>query len=259
MKTFLPNVNSVGLLITKNEESIIEEVISKNEIHFDSIYALDGSNDSTPNILSKFKKIKHLVLEKDLGINKTKDGVREVLLQEIRKNESLENTWVTLMHSDEIFYHSPRKVAQYAEIEGSDWCRWFAMHFFVHSSYKNNWNDLKSLPVEDRINHYATNELPWIEFRQFKLKKDSRYFLDHHHIMPTGISKCFSRIPIYKQYVSYDTDEHTRISLNRTSKRPGNIEEKFIDYLDDACGNYKFVHKFEGSFGPFEFGNEILK
>lgn len=257
----LPEINMVGLLITKDEESIIEEVISKNEKYFDSIYALDGSTDSTPEKLSKFPKIKYLGIEKDLGIEKTTDGVRSFVLNQIKANEPIENTWITLLHSDEIFYHNPRKVAQLAQLENAECVFWYAMHFFLHKSDEAVWDDIKNLPVEQRVTHYATNERPWTEFRQFKLKENLVYHTNTHHIIPDGtnIYNKFSKFPIYKHFLTYDLDNHSRLTLSRTKKRGGNLEDKFIDRLDDGCGNYKFVHKFDGSFGFFEYGKELLK
>ncbi|GAH22449.1 unnamed protein product, partial [marine sediment metagenome] len=80
-------MKNIGLLITKNEGRVIEEILSKNEKFVDSIYALDASSDETPKIIKKFKTLKFILdYEKDLG-TEWFEGTRQYLLDEIGKRE----------------------------------------------------------------------------------------------------------------------------------------------------------------------------
>lgn len=251
------NINMVGLLLTKNEESIVEEVITKNQIYFDSIYALDGSTDNTPNILKSFTKIKKLILEKDLDITNIKDGIRQVVLEEIKRNEPIDNTWITLLHGDEIFYHNPRKVAEEADSTDSDKVSWYAMQYFLHSSDKSRWSELSKLSLEERVTWYSTNELPFIEFRQFKLYEKTSFDLyQHGHLVPSNlIKKEFEKKPIYKHYKAYDPN----ITLESNKRWGIQGDSIFVDIYKDHYGNYSQAHKFSGNFGKFEEGLEHLK
>ena len=251
----MSRINMVGLLLTKNEEKIAEEVLTKNEKFFDSIYALDGSSDDTPNILGQISKIKKLILEKDLNLNDIKDGVRQVVLEEIKKNESYENTWVTLMHGDEIFYHDPRKVAEEANSEGCDGVKWYAMHYFLHTTDKDRWDELSKKSVEERVTWYATNEQPCEEFRQFKLYTHSVFNINTHGFLePWGLTKMYSKTPIYKHYKAYDPNIILD-GIGRWGKQGSSI---FVDKYTDNCGNYRQAHQFLGSFNQWEKGLEHL-
>ena len=247
----------VGLLLTKNEEAIVEEVIRKNEMHFDAIYALDGSSDNTPNVLETFPKIKKILFEKDFNIDRIKDGVRQVVLNEIKLSESFENTWITLLHGDEIFYHNPRKVAEDADRTGCDKVNWFAMQYFLHTSDQPAWQELSQLSLEDRVTWYSTNENPWVEFRQFKLYKDSNFDLyAHSFLQPSNLPKnWYSKMPIYKHYKAYDPN----VSLDKKDRWGMQGSSIFVDIYKDTIGNFSQSHKFAGNFGKWEIGLEHLK
>lgn len=246
----------VGLLLTKNEERIAGEVLTKNQKFFNSIYALDGSTDGTPNVLGKIEKIKKIIFEKDLNLSNVKDGVRQVVLEEIKKNEPAENTWVTLLHGDEIFYHNPRKVAEEANNQNCDGIKWYAMHYFLHTSDRDNWSELAKKSIEERVTWYGTNEQPCEEFRQFKLYPHSVFNIETHGFLePWGMTQMFNKRPIYKHYKAYDP-EVILDGVSRWGKQGSSI---FVDKYTDDCGNYRQAHKFLGDFHQWEIGLEHLK
>ena len=250
-------MKNIGLLVTKNEERIVREVLSKNERFVDAIYALDGSTDRTPAIIKEFSKLKLMLLEKDLHIRAV-DGSRQYLLDEIRRREGYGN-WITLLHGDEIFYHSPLKVIQAAEAEAADGVVWYAMHFFLHASDRARWDRLKNLPVEERVTHYGINEVPWTEFRQFKFQEGVEYSRERHsRCEPNGIRKLLSRRPIYKHYKVYCREQFAiyRAKWGGLPFIPLNPEEEI--FMETLPG-YEYALKFSGSFGKFEGGLESLK
>ena len=256
-------MKNIGLLCTKNEERVVEEVLLKNEKFVDSIYAIDGSTDSTPQIIKKFKKLELILLEKDLHAP-TVDGIRQYLLDEIERKEGYGN-WVTLLHGDEIFYHSPLKVIQAAEKEQVDGVIWFVPHFFLHISDKKKWEQIKDLPLEERVTYYAIGRVPWREFRQFKFHEGVKYDRTrHHHVTPDGMGGVFSLKPILKHY-----KVHTKEQFKIFGSRWGGLpfipqkpeEEIFMEKLpaNIPSGRYERAIKFTGDFGELEKGLEHLK
>jgi hypothetical protein len=247
--------------------------MNKNIHFFDDIYVLDGSTDKTAEIISKLNV--NLFLEKDnehdpyMIKQKNSRGnvfnsARGFLLQKIKeKYLTEESVWVHLMHSDEIFYHDPRKVAIEADKEGADFVSWYCMHFFLHTSDKSNWNELKKLPAEERVTWYSYGcnnigkpEEPWRENISFKLKKETNYDIGDNKIEPSPLTKRYSLRPIYKHFNMHNAD---RVLDERGRMGKNHGSGYFVDVIKDKSGNFNYSAKFDGSFGKWEIGTEHLK
>jgi len=249
-------MKNIGLLASKNDEIIVKEVLSKNINFVDAIYVIDGSSDKTPEIIKKFPKVKEIIYEKDLPTppNGFKDNVRQYALDSIIKNEGY-GCWVTLLHTDEVFYHNPRKVIDFAEKEKADAVFWRPMHFFLHTYDKDKWETIKNYPLQERITWYATTKKIRTEFRQFKLTKNKK-FPQKHNPTVMGITKRFSKIPLYKHYKA-----HTPNYLLSENDRWGFEHNAIFTDKLKAIGKFDFDYniKFNGNFGQFEKEMEYLK
>ena len=248
---------NIGLLVTRNEERIIKYVLDANIEYVDKIYAIDASNDNTYDIIKKYDKVVVLLRQSEISFPEGKRiwdwRVRRVLLNMIKKNEKI-GDWITLLHGDEIFYHNPKKVIEDAEKEGANGVEWYAMHFFLHTTDKKDWNKLSKLSPIERVTWYSINDIPWIEFRQFKLIDNVNYDinLELNRCHPNNINRIYSKHPIYKHYKEYCINQH-----DIYSGRWGGLKNReiFVDKLPD----YKYSIKFNGSFGKFEKGLEHLR
>jgi len=253
-------MKNIGLMLTKNDGRIIEEVLAKHARHVDAIYAIDGSTDSSPEIIERHPKVKLLLLEKDLKPKYVWDDVlRQILLDEIKKREGY-GCWVTLLHGDEIYYHDPRKVIEAAEKEGANGVVWYAMHFFLHKTDRKEWDQLKLMPGEDRLTYYAIDNRPWTEFMQFKFHDKSVHFAEAYSIQkPKGLQRRFSKYPIYKHLKVYCPEQ-----LKIFEHRWGGLRLKkgqtiFMENMPHKDRYYRYTIKFDGRFGKWEKGLENLK
>lgn len=257
-------MKNIGLMLTKNDGHIIEEVLAKNAEYVDMIYVLDGSTDSTTEIIKRHSKVKFLLLEKDLKLKyvreHVRDGIlRQILLNEIKKQEGY-GCWITELHGDEIFYHNPRKVIDAAEKEGANGVWWYAMHFFLHKTDEEKWNQLKLMPAEDRLTYYAIDERPWREFRQFKFySKSVNFGKSYSHTKPRGIDHIFSKHPIYKHLKVYCSKQLELFENRWGYLRLRKSESIFMENMPYKSRYYKHIIKFDGNFGSWEKGLENLK
>ena len=111
----MANVQNIGLMVTRDEEDVIAEVMDANKKYFDKILVLDGSSDRTEEIVRGYDCVKYFL--KDTAIidrlpnRKFEDGARQFLLEKAQQMYPVEG-WFTLLHGDEIWHDDPNWVAR---------------------------------------------------------------------------------------------------------------------------------------------------
>lgn len=192
-------MNHVGMLRTGNEVDFIGELMDQHVKHFSNIYFLDDSDDGTGDIVRAFpqvvwsKTVDELSRELgDEGTWENREWVRQPILEMIL-GEWGEGTWITFLHGDEVFYHCPIQVAQRAEYFGHDNTIWNPMHFFLHTSQKEDW-DTKwgNRPVQERLRWYCPGDLQekWAgaECKQIRASKDLHWVVGQKRkVQPEGL------------------------------------------------------------------------
>jgi len=173
-----------GLLIFRGDLDILDEVLRHNHAFFDEIYVLDGSEDAVMSsaIVRKYENVVFYTTDSKLPPeyrHPPRDGVlRRFLLSEIQARHSGEG-WVTLLHSDEIFYDKdPRLVAEEADAKGFDGVVWKNIPFFLHTSQEGSYQYDQQKSVIEQVVWAA---LPgWPEVRQFKNKAGIAFSQNRH-------------------------------------------------------------------------------
>jgi len=253
---------NIGLLMTYNEEDIIEETLSHNAQFFDAIYALDGSTDKTADIIKRFKNVKYLIKDQELFPKRViRDGVRQFLLEKAQEECGFEG-WFTLLHGDELLIDDPRKIAQKADAKKAERINWRPLNFFLHSSQQETYSP--TIPVREQVVYYEPGVN--LEIRQFKNKKGIFYNLhQHNNLVPYGIHwKPLLDFPIFCHYVIRSTKQfetryfkgHAHNGFNTSSDKNDvithdtiNPADIFRDYLFTST---KQVRKFDGDFLEFD-------
>ena len=253
-------LQNIGLMITCDEEDVIEEVMEVNKKYFDKILVLDGSSDRTEEILRSYECVKYFLKDKDiinqLPHRKFEDGARQFLLEKAQEMYPVEG-WFTLLHGDEIFHDNPNRVAEEAEKARAERVNWYAMYFFLHASDKGR--DLESIKsVQERVLWYCPG---YLEIRQFRNKPGIHYDLgQRHNVVPRGINwRIYKYFPIYKHYlyrsvsqIMKKQQQNIRTRFTTTYSRFTDIDSCFMDILP----GYRVARKFDGSFHEFEIRNQ---
>ena len=196
----------IGLMITRNDESVLREWLEANMRFLDGLVILDGSPSSSSRIIiENFQAVcqdrardihymheidkeatSRLTLDAITGLPRTQeqlDNGRQSVL--VKNDQTLRavvhekvrelyghGRWIVLCHSDEFFYHDPRRVAGLASLAGADHVFWYALHVLPHPSEKFRYESEKtrSSLVQTRFQHfhhnYRNKGFPWMEVRK---------------------------------------------------------------------------------------------
>lgn len=251
-------MQNIGLMMTYNEEDIIEEVMETNKKFFDKILVLDGSTDKTTEIIKSYDCVKYVLQDKDIfPKRRITDGVRQFLLE---KAQSMYGTggWFTLLHGDEIMVDDPNIIAERGEKCKAERINWHPLNFFIHTDQINeNFDDGRI--IQEKVIYYHPGSL---EIRQFRNKPGIYYNLNQlANVVPTGIglSTLFD-YPIYKHYVIRSLAQRRskpagglgNTADKQTSSQSITLKDIAKDKLDS---HYKQTRKYDGSFHEFEPGN----
>ncbi|MBI60127.1 hypothetical protein CL657_02800 [bacterium] len=258
----MTSTQHIGLLMTYNEEDIIQETLSHNSQFFDAIYALDGSTDKTADIIRSFDVVKSLIKDQDLYPKRTiKDGVRQFLLEKAQAECGYEG-WFTLLHGDELLVDDPRKIAAKADRQKAERINWRPLNFFLHTSQKDSYT--AETPITKEVLFYEPGVN--LEIRQFKNKKGIFYDLNqHNNLVPHGISwKPLFDFPIFRHYVVRSVKQfESRLynasqsynGFNNSSDKQDIQHPEAFDYnhifRDHLFTSSKQVRKFDGDYQEF--------
>lgn len=242
---------NIGLLMTHNEVDMIDEMMAANAKHVDTIFVLDGSSDGTAERLKAYPQVELILKDEEVTKGaKVQDYHRQALLDAAHKRYGVGH-WFTLMHGDEIFHDDPRDIIEKAEKQGAKRVNWAAMQFFMHLSDEPlNMN----LGVQQRLTWYSPF---WVEIRQFKSNKKTRYAKKHGQVIPEGVGwQPYSKMPLFKHY-SFRSPEQLKARLERiqTTSFSGEMLSAQI-YRESYDTAYKKAYKFEGDFGDFELDKQ---
>jgi hypothetical protein len=268
-------MKNIGLLVTKNEAPILEDILRHNATFINEIFVLDGGNDEAPKILRNFPQIKAYHHEREFVPEGycVKDGIRKFIFDKILETAE-EGDWITLMHGDEMFYHDPNISIAVSEKKGCNLVRWYAAHFFPHKNDYKNWETLKWLPVHERFTYYAHYKNGcWIEDRQFRIVRGMKYNIDRHSgVLPVSPVPYIPLqvYPIYRHFKVWNLSmesyqaEHSE-KYGKTVFRPAGkwglvhyTPKKIRDFFIRKYPKYPRVSKFDGSFGHLAEGFEKI-
>lgn len=245
----------IGLLMTYNERDVIEEMMAANRDAVDTIFALDGSDDGTTEILAADPKVELLLRDEDVAPGaRVRDHHRQALLDAAHERYG-HGHWFTLMHGDEIFHDDPRAIAEAAQRQGAARVNWAAMQFFLHDDDEVGFDP--SLTLQERVRWYSPF---WVEVRQFRSGPRTRYPQRHGVVVPDGVGwRPYHKMPILKHY-PFRSREQTAARLEAmrsrgfsgtaTSGDAGSVEGSvFRPRYGDA---YRRALRFDGDFGVCE-------
>jgi hypothetical protein len=193
----------IGLLLSRDDGDIIEEVMTEYCRHFDVIYALDSSTDGSLDVIRSYDKVVYAVHEDELGIKtaQLRDGVRQVLLEKIHAEYGGDG-WIFAIHTDEIYHIADMAfVMRCAVEEGANHISCLPAHFVLHVSEEGT-------PGVQVLQGRVQDSRLWYFFAQcesagFKNRPDLFYnFGEHMKVTPDALGefRTCSRLFIRKHY-----------------------------------------------------------
>ncbi len=245
---------NIGLLLTYNEVDVIAETLAANTPGVDAVFALDGSDDGTYDVLASHPKVVGLLRDEDVAGagGRVRDHHRQALLDAARERFGFGH-WYTLMHGDEVFHDDPRRVVALAERQGATVVNWAAMQFFLHVSDEGK---DETGPVQERVTWYSPF---WVEVRQFRCRPQAAYRVgEHGRVVPRGVGRrTLDRLPVLKHYPFRSREQAAR-RLGAMSDRgfSGSDVAAAEVYRERYEPRYRQVRRFDGSFHELEMDRQ---
>lgn len=257
----------IGILLSKDDGDIIEDVMTEYNKYFDAIYCIDASSDNSLDIIKSFDKVKYAVSEKELGINGAmlKDGIRQLLLSRIQDEYGYEG-WIFPIHTDEIYVGNPRNILIHADEENATVINCLIAHFVMHK------NDIETIDKPNIVDRKLWYFMGQCENAGFKSQQHIYYnFFEHMRVTPHGLQPFqVCRRVLVRRHYNQRTEEQLRKRIRdrlTTGWQPAYkaIENNF--YITDpnqmiTCGEiYSDIQRFDGTFKFYprcDFWNGII-
>jgi glycosyltransferase involved in cell wall biosynthesis len=231
-----------GFMIAKNESDIIQQTLDSLVKYgcFDKIFVFDNnSTDKTYELAKKFQSTK---VEVSTISNHFSDQLKFDLVNS-KKDIFNNDTWITTLDADEIYYKSLKENIEIAASENSNCIEHNTVQFYLTDSHINNIFDVRKSAIE-QIDRYLLN---YGELRIFK-------YFDGNVLTAekTKSRDCFFRpsstnFPVlhfqYRSSIQIDNRNLIRLENNVHSNNWGHVKtQTWKDYVVPA----RYLHKYDG-------------
>jgi len=156
-----------GLLITKDDDLLVDDWFTENHATFDSIVVVDGSTtDITRRCVERYENTTYL---RDPESHITDQTLRKHGWDELRKTAEL-GDWIFICHVDEFYIHHPKTLMG---VDGNVMF-WLPMVILPHPSEAPNWIVSKDKRPRQLFRHYwwRNKQFPHCEHRMFRYVKE---------------------------------------------------------------------------------------
>jgi hypothetical protein len=163
-------VKLLGLLITKDDDLMVEDWFQENAGRFNSLAVVDGStSDFTKQVCTNYANVRY-----------TRDPDTHITDQTLRKHgwELLKEVaeigdWVVICHVDEFFIHDPRDFA----VDHANVVMWLPLVVLPHPSEAEGWIVSKKRRPRHLFRHFwwRTTKAPHLEHRMFRYVKEVKW------------------------------------------------------------------------------------
>jgi len=226
----------IGLLTCRNEVDIIESGLAGHARYFDTIVAIDGSDDGSREVIECCPEVVKCFHDEDILApgERFSDGHRSVALQWIIEHYGFRDVWVTLLHPDEFWEDDPVLMAEFAADDAATFVLWAEFRFFLPTELQFWWRDAPaqflSLTAEKRLMYYAG---PFFERRQFSLKTHRHYIVGRDHdTLPAPVTVPHMRwhhIPRFRHYPFRSPDQIQKRASERGRRMIQPDHDPFVE------------------------------
>lgn len=238
----------VGLLMIRDEDDILEEVLATHCRIVDAFYVLDGSepNERSEAICRSFRRCYGYWRDADLPADygpQPRDGWRQYIYERAAAEHGVDN-WFLLLHGDEVWTCDPREVVkEHPDAQGFG----FRLPlYFPHVD--DGWRD--DVPPLEQLRWSLAPG--WPEFRMFRGRDDVRYDVrQHSNVAPVGIDK-IRMLPQEIRHYPFRAPVHQVERADRhaiTNFDPANYDHIRLEgrtlWDDDLISRYRANPNFE--------------
>src|SRR3990172_8270292 len=123
----------IGMLLSKDDRDIIEEVMTEYSKQLDSIFCIESSDDDSLDVIRSFPNVEYAVHARELGIEVShlKDGVRQFLLSHIQDRYGYDG-WIFPIQSDEIYAGELANLVHHANATSANVLNALVAQFVIH-------------------------------------------------------------------------------------------------------------------------------
>jgi hypothetical protein len=253
-----------GLLITKDDDLLVEEWFRRNNVFFDSIVVVDGSvSDFTRSCVTKYSRVIYL-----------RDPESHITDQTLRKHgwEALTNfaeigDWIFICHVDEFYIHDPRALMACS----GNVMLWLPLLVLPHPSEAESWITAKEKSPTSLFKHYwwRNRQLPHVEHRMWRYIKEPFWNTEIRRpscgVIPYNYSDetICGAVPLYYHYKCFDLSlsayrgggEFSKSQLNTGLPRPIAAFDDLFFYDDRPFTDGYFAYDNDHSKVFSRFGN----
>lgn len=260
-----------ALMMSKDEEDIIEETLLSWRRHDIPVLAIDDSSDNTFEILKSFDHVQAF-RQRDFFPNDEKGPINWVLnaMLDAMRARFGPDCWVLIGHADEIWRHAPRKIVAAMEQEGAERLVSRMCNHLLHPSDAANFDfpagkwrpEAASLPLAERVPWYTAH---WLEERGFLDRPGHRLPPDGRLTPHEATGPVFSRHPLIQHHSIRDPVQAVDRARDRVEREFQPAYAPYYDRKDPRDVFYAAfpeigvtLERFDGSYGVHEAGLEDL-
>jgi len=261
----------VALMMSRDEEDIIEAVLRRWRREDVPVLAIDDSSDRTFEILSSFDHVR--VYRQSRFFPAPQKGMIDWVLNpllEIMRSLWGPYCWALIGHADEIWYHAPRKIVAAMEREGAERLVARMCNHLLHPSDAANFDfesgewcaGVRELPQALKTPWYTAH---WLEERGFLDRPGFALPLDGRLTPEAATGPVFSRHPLIQHHSIRDPLQAVRRARDRVAR---DFQPAYAPYYDRRDPRDVFyegfpalnitLERFSGNYGRHEEGLEDL-
>jgi hypothetical protein len=244
----MPSEPLIGLMLIRNENDILAQVLREHLRFADHIFVLDGTTeapDETRRICCELGGERlsfHTEDELPAGYPRPiRDGCRQFLVERARERFGCAG-WFVLLHADEIFVESPADIVR---LHGAttDIIEVKSLLYFIHRE-QAPFVYRPQLPLDQQIYWYSGPGYP--EVRLVRNREGCHYDPGQHFdLVPRGLSERIKTAFRVRHYPYRDAPQQERRAIDRTEvtgfspstyrhvlERKYYLDEEFFHYPD---------------------------
>ena len=262
---------AVALMMSRDEEDVVEDVLVSWKRHGVPILAIDDSSDRTFDILQSFDHVR--AFRQSAFFPKRESGPIDWVLNPllgIMRETWGPDCWALIAHADEVWLHSPLKIVRAMEQEGAERLVSRMCNHLLHPDDAANFDfergewraAVRNLPLAQRVPWFTAH---WLEVRGLRDRPGYEFPRSGGFVPAQAQGPTFSRHPLIQHHSVRDPLQAVRRARDRVERGFQLAYAPYYDRRDPRDVFYEGfpelgvkLERYDGSYGVHEAGLEDL-